>query len=54
MIEALIYTLEHGIEKNGDKPLTLSHLLNILKKVERDMDRYAFYSDMEGAHHECH
>jgi hypothetical protein len=54
MIEELINVLEHSIKKNGDKPLTLSHLLNILKKVERDADKSDFYGDLEGARHECY
>ena len=35
----LIDILEKSIKKNGDKPLTLSHLLNILKMVQRKKDK---------------
>jgi hypothetical protein len=35
----LIEVLEKSVEKNGkDYPLTLGHLLNILKKMEREQD----------------
>jgi hypothetical protein len=38
-ISALIDLLEKSIEKNGaDKVLTLGHLLNILKLLERKRD----------------
>ena len=36
LLYQLITTLECSIRKNGDKPLTVSHLLNILKKIERN------------------
>jgi hypothetical protein len=34
----LIDLLEASIKKNGDKPLTLSHLLNMLKMVRRRIE----------------
>lgn len=38
-MDNLIDLLEASIEKNGDKPLTLSHLLNMLKLLKRLEDR---------------
>ena len=38
-VTELIDILEKSIKKNGDKPLTLSHLLNILKMVQRKKDK---------------
>ena len=35
-LEDLIPVLEASIKKNGDKPLTLSHLLNILRMMARN------------------
>jgi hypothetical protein len=34
-IDVLIKILKASIKKNGDKPLTLSYLLNILKLAEK-------------------
>jgi hypothetical protein len=34
----LIDVLEASIKKNGDKPLTTQHLLNILKLVSRQIE----------------
>ena len=31
----LIEILETSLKKNGDKPVTIGHLLNIMKMVER-------------------
>jgi len=31
----LIDILEESLKKNGDKPITISHLLNIMKMTER-------------------
>lgn len=31
--------LEASIKKNGDKPITLSHLLNIIRMAERQLER---------------
>jgi hypothetical protein len=47
-LETLIEVLESSIKKNGDKPLTLSHLSNILKMVLRIEEKQAFEADMEG------
>ena len=33
--EVLIEVLEESLKKNGDKPITISHLLNIMKMTER-------------------
>ena len=38
-LEDLIPVLEASIRKNGDKSLTISHLLNILRKMQRDTER---------------
>jgi|SanBayMetagenome_1026888.scaffolds.fasta_scaffold85367_2 ABC-type uncharacterized transport system ATPase subunit len=34
-LEVLIDILEESLKKNGDKPITISHLLNIMKMTER-------------------
>jgi hypothetical protein len=34
-IEQLITVLEHSVIKNGEKPLTNKHLLNILKMIKK-------------------
>lgn len=34
-LEDLIPVLEASLRKNGDKPLTISHLLNILRMMSR-------------------
>lgn len=47
--EYLIRTLKKSIEKNGPtKVITLEHLLNILLKVQQDLELDDFLSDMEG------
>lgn len=38
-LETLIEVLEESVKKNGEKPLTNKYLLNILKMVERKIDR---------------
>lgn len=50
-LDILIEILEASLKKNGDKPLTISHLLNIIKKAERyteesdnQMDIYYSYN----------
>ena len=37
--------LEYSIKKNGDKPLTLQHLVNIIKKLEKQEEKNDFYSE---------
>lgn len=37
----LIETLEKSVQKNGEIPLTNKHLLNILKQVDRKIDKIA-------------
>jgi len=38
-IDILIETLEKSVEKNGEKPLTNKWLLNILKQVNKQIER---------------
>ena len=38
----MIDILEKSVEKNGEKPLTNKWLLNILKIVEKNVEREAF------------
>ena len=38
-LDILISILEKSVEKNGEKPLTNKWLLNILKQVEKQMER---------------
>jgi DNA gyrase inhibitor GyrI len=38
--EIFIEVLEKSIEKHGEKPLTNKYLLNILRMVERELERY--------------
>ena len=38
-IDILIETLEKSVEKNGEKPLTNKWLLNILKQVNREVEK---------------
>jgi hypothetical protein len=46
----LIEVLEASIKKNGkDTVLTLGHLLNICKKIHRELDQEDLEADMEGA-----
>jgi len=33
--------LEKSLEKNGDKPITISHLLNILRKIRSIQEEHA-------------
>ena len=35
--------LEKSLEKNGDKPITISHLLNILRMIRRVQEEDAKY-----------
>jgi hypothetical protein len=44
-IEEIISIIEKSIEKNGDKPLTLSHLKNILKKADKNIENNEKYLD---------
>lgn len=45
--EKLIEVLETSAERNGkDKPLTIGHLLNICKMVERNLQREEIKRDM--------
>lgn len=36
--ELLLETLEKSLEKNGDKTITISHLINIIKLIEKKME----------------
>ncbi len=36
-----------SIAKNGDKPLTLQHLVNIIRMIERNEERRSKYDDMD-------
>ena len=38
--------LEASVEKNGEKPLTNKHLLNILKMAMRKRDIDAYHDDL--------
>ena len=46
--ERLIEILEASLKKNGDKPITISHLLNIVKMIEKDMQREGQLHDILG------
>ena len=43
--EVLIEVLEESLKKNGDKPITISHLLNIMKMTERVVMKRAAMDD---------
>ena len=43
--EVLIEVLEESLKKNGDKPITISHLLNIMKMTERVVLKRAAMDD---------
>lgn len=43
--EVLIEVLEESLKKNGDKPITISHLLNIMKITERVVLKRAAIDD---------
>lgn len=46
--EKLIEILEASVKKNGaDKPITLGHLLNIVKKAQKTLIKEDFESDLE-------
>lgn len=46
-IEALIEILEYSQKKNGsDKPITIGHLLAMLKKAQRKVEAYGYDCDM--------
>ncbi len=38
-------TLEESLRKNGDKPLTISHLINIIKFIEKQVEKEESWSD---------
>ena len=40
-LDAFLNTLEMSLKKNGDKPLTLSHLKNLVKKTIDGLDKEA-------------
>lgn len=42
MWEELEHIIEASIEKNGDKPLTLSHFLNIIRHANRNREKEDF------------
>jgi len=43
----LIEILEKSVKKNGeDTKLTIGHLLNICKKVSRDVEKESYYDDV--------
>lgn len=41
--DILISVLEASVKKNGEKPLTNKYLLNILKKVRNQIERFEEY-----------
>ena len=43
--EVLIEVLEESLKKNGDKPITISHLLNIMKMTEKVVMKRAAMDD---------
>ena len=47
-LDTLVEVLEASIRKNGDKTLTLSHLLNILRFTQRKRDNDEFIVDLQG------
>ena len=50
-LEKLIEVLEASAKKNGkDTVLTIGHLLNICKKVIRELEQEEFNNDMQGAY----
>ena len=44
-LEVLIDILEESLKKNGDKPITISHLLNIMKMTEKVVMKRAAMDD---------
>lgn len=44
-LERLRETLEESFKKNGDKPLTISHLINLIKFTEKQFDKEESCSD---------
>ena len=47
-IEILMNVLEKSIEKNGDKPLTMSHLLNIIRYTLKIQEKEEEYDPIRG------
>ncbi len=51
-LDKLKKVLLASIKKNGDKPLTLQHLVNIISLIQKDndkdddVDHYEFYADI--------
>lgn len=37
--------LEHSLKKNGDKPLTVSHLINIINFIEKQYEKEESWGD---------
>lgn len=54
ILSTLIEILEISIRRNGDQPLTMSHLLNILKMLYRCHDQHQLdlYRTDEAAYNE--
>jgi hypothetical protein len=53
--EQLIQVLQVSADKNGkDVPLTIGHLLNICKKVIRDLENQELADDMRAAYFDTH
>lgn len=45
-IYELIQILEHSVQKNGEAPLTNKYLLNILRLVEKNIDKRSVEEDI--------
>ena len=54
MIDSLIIAFEKSVEKNGDIPLTTSHMLNLLKKTKEHQDRETRHDELEDLRAEYH
>ncbi len=45
MIEKILKILEASLIKNGDKPLTISHFINIIKMAKRQSEQEEQFID---------
>ena len=44
--DLLLSLLEASIKKNGDKPITINHLINLMKMVNRKQDEMGHLMDL--------
>ncbi len=48
----LIQALEKSVEKNGEIKMTNKHLLNLLKMVDKKINRDAYYNQFPSVDHD--